>query len=246
LEASVVEAATALVFVNRQTADCVMSKYPAEWRQKVHVVPHGFDAEIAADADQPAGPASDNRLHLVYTGRFYDNVRTPDALLHALSTLATRRPLANEIAVTFVGSVGASHRRLTSRLGLDAIVGFTGRVPFAESARSAASADVLLLIDAPADENLFLPSKLIDYLPARKPILALTPPCGASADLVRALGYPVVAPDDESGIVAALEALLAAKREGRLARSAAHDEAAKRYDIRRTAGEFAEILVQCA
>ena len=47
-----------------------------------------------------------------------------------------------------------------------------GGCPFAESARRAAAADVLLVIDAPADESLFLPSKLIDYLPAGKPILA--------------------------------------------------------------------------
>ena len=46
---------------------------------------------------------------------------------------------------------------------------------------------MLLVIDAPADESLFLPSKLIDYLPARKPILGLTPARGASADLIRAL-----------------------------------------------------------
>jgi glycosyltransferase involved in cell wall biosynthesis len=244
MEASVVRAATALVFVNRQTADRVMSKYPAEWKRKAHVVPHGFDGLIASDAGRNTG--SDRRLHLVYTGRFYDHVRTPDALLRALAALAARRSLASELAVTFVGTVGTSHRRLTSRLGLDGIVSFTGRVPVAESARYARSADVLLLIDAAADENLFLPSKLIDYLPAGKPILALTPPCGASADLVRALGYQVTAPEDERGIGAALEALLDAKRDGRLARSAAHDEVAMRYDIRRTAGEFAEILVQCA
>ena len=50
-----------------------------------------------------------------------------------------------------------------------------GRLPFLESARIAASADVLLVIDAAAEDNLFLPSKLIDYLPLAKPILGLTP-----------------------------------------------------------------------
>jgi glycosyltransferase involved in cell wall biosynthesis len=104
----------------------------------------------------------------------------------------------------------------------------------------------LLLIDAPADESLFLPSKLIDYLPAAKPILALTPQRGASADVVRALGYPVIAPDDETGIAAAIEQLLTAKHDGRLSRSSQHDAVAAQYDIRRTAGAFAEILVQCA
>jgi glycosyltransferase involved in cell wall biosynthesis len=242
LESDVVQGADALVFVNAQTAERVMRKYPDEWRRKAHVVPHGFDVH-----DPPATPAArDERLTIVHTGRFYDGVRTPESLLRAVAVLSKRQPLARALRIVFVGTPIPSDRRLATSLGLDPIVEFTGRLPSAESARWAAAADVLLLIDAPADENLFLPSKLIDYLPAGKPILALTPPRGASADLIRALGYPVIAPDDEGGIVAALDALLAAKREGRLARSPSHDEVAKRYDIHRTAGAFAEILVQYA
>src|SRR5258705_4894076 len=42
MEADVVREATALVFVTHETADLVMKKYPAEWRNKVDVVPHGF------------------------------------------------------------------------------------------------------------------------------------------------------------------------------------------------------------
>jgi glycosyltransferase involved in cell wall biosynthesis len=242
LEGDVVRDADALVFVNSQTAERVMRKYPDAWRRKAHVVPHGFDTGEPGAAPSPR----DERLTIVHTGRFYDGARTPDALLRALAALSPRRPLARELRVVFVGTPIPAHRRLATSLGLDGIVEFTGRVPFAESARWAAAADVLLLIDAPADESLFLPSKLIDYLPAAKPILALTPQRGASADVVRALGYPVIAPDDETGIAAAIEQLLTAKHDGRLSRSSQHDAVAAQYDIRRTAGAFAEILVQCA
>jgi glycosyltransferase involved in cell wall biosynthesis len=242
MEADVVQHADALVFVNSQTAERVMRKYPDEWRRKSHVVPHGYDG-----SDLPAaGPAAPGRrLTIVYTGRFYDAVRTPEPLLRALAALARRRPLARELYVSFVGTPVASHRQLTSALVLDDVVEFTGRVAYAESSRLASAADVLLVIDAPADESLFLPSKLIDYLPAGKPILALTPLRGASADLIRALGYPVIAPDDESGIATAVEALIVAKQEGRLTTSATHSEVAQQYDIRRTAGAFAEILARC-
>lgn len=242
LEGDVVRAADALVFVNSQTAERVMRKYPDEWRRKAHVIPHGYDTGEPGAAPSPR----DERLTIVHTGRFYDGVRTPESLLRALAVLAQRRPLARELRVVFVGTPIAAHRRVATSLGLDGIVEFIGRVPFAESARWAAAADVLLVIDAPADESLFLPSKLIDYLPAAKPILALTPQRGASADIVRALGYPVIAPDDETGIAAAIEQLLAAKQDGRLRRSSRHDAVAAQYDIRRTAGAFAEILVRCA
>jgi glycosyltransferase involved in cell wall biosynthesis len=242
LEADVVRGADALVFVNAQTADRVMRKYPDEWRRKAHVVPHGFDSH-----EPPmTAAARDDRLTIVHTGRFYDGLRTPESLLRAVAVLARSRDLAPALRIVFVGTPILSQRRLATSLGLDPVVEFTGRLPAAESARWAAAADVLLLIDAPAEESLFLPSKLIDYLPARKPILAVTPPRGASADLVRALGYPVIAPEDVSGLAAAIDALLAAKQDGRLAQSPSHDEIAKRYDIHRTAGELVQILVQCA
>jgi hypothetical protein len=104
---------------------------------------------------------------------------------------------------------------------------------------------VLLVIDAPADDSLFLPSKLIDYLPLRRPILGLTPPRGASADLIRRLGYPVVAPDDETAIAGQIEALLDLKQAGRLGASPVHDTVASEYDIRDTTRAFADILARC-
>jgi glycosyltransferase involved in cell wall biosynthesis len=247
MEADVVRHADALVFVNAQTAERVMRKYREELRRKSHVVPHGFDGDIAphAAAKHPT-PRTDGRVHLVYTGRFYDGIRTPESLLRALATLARRRPLESELSLTLVGTPVGAHQRLASSLRLEHVVEFTGRLSFAESARIAAGADVLLLIDAPSDDSLFLPSKLVDYLPLCKPILGLTPVHGASADLLRSLEYPIVSPDDEPSIVAAIESLIVAKSQGRLGVSGRHAEVAQAYDIRRTTEAFAAILHQCA
>ena len=243
MERNVIGQATAIVFVNAQTAERVMRKYPDEWRTKAHVIPHGFDC---TDASPATAPPDSRRLHLVYTGRFYEGLRSPEALLRALATLASRRPLAPALRVTLVGTPIRAHQRLAADLGLGDVVEFTGRVPFAESGRRAASAEVLLLIDAPAADSLFLPSKLIDYLPYGKPILGLTPTRGASADLLRSLGYPIVEPDDEAAIASAIESLVDRKREGRLAASPAHEAVARQYDIRATTRAFADLLAQCA
>jgi glycosyltransferase involved in cell wall biosynthesis len=241
-EEDVVREAAAIVFVNRQTAEATMRKYPAEWMRKVHVIPHGFDAQVPAavphDADAP--------LHFVYTGRFYGDTRTPAPLFRALARVATSRRLATDVRVTLVGTVVPEHERLARSLGLSDVVTFVGRVPFADSERYAAAADVLLVIDAASDNSLFLPSKLVDYLPWRKPILGITPCRGAAADVIRSLGYPVVAPDDEAGIAAIIERLIEQHAVGALGPTAQHDSVAASYDIRATARAFAGILDACA
>jgi glycosyltransferase involved in cell wall biosynthesis len=242
MEANVIRQADALIFTNSQSVDRVMSKYPADWRRKSHVIPHGYDP---ADTVPHAPSRGSARLEIVHTGRFYEGVRTPEPLLRALASLAARRALAKELRVALVGTPVPAHQRLAASLGLGEVVEFVGRVPFAESARRAAQADVLLVIDAPAGESLFLPSKLVDYLPFDKPILALTPERGASADLVRRLAYPVVPPGDVPAIEAAIERLLNAKQESRLGPSGCHRSVAESYDIRRTAASFAEILARC-
>jgi len=244
MESAVVKEADALVFVNSQTADYVMRKYPSEWRRRVHVVPHGFDPSEPFRA--AAAPRRDSRLRIAYTGRFYEGFRTPESLLRAVASLARTRPLRDELHIAFVGTIVPAYRRLASQLGLDGIVEFTGRKSFADSTRLAAESDVLLVLDAPSGDNLFLPSKLVDYLPMHKPILGVTPPRGASADLIRSLGYPVVAPDDEPAIAGAITCLIAARQRGTLAPAPNHDVVARRYDISHTAAEFAAVLDQCA
>ncbi|MFP5379541.1 MAG: hypothetical protein ACLGHP_07300, partial [Vicinamibacteria bacterium] len=99
------------------------------------------------------------------------------------------------------------------------------------------------VIDAPSDgPSLFLPSKLVDYLPLGRPILAITPAEGPTADLVRALGYPVADPGDAGAIAAALRRLLDAHAAGTLRTSPTHDEVARAYDIRETTTAFESVL----
>ena len=65
------------------------------------------------------------------------------------------------------------------------------------------TSDMLLLIDAPAEKNLFLPSKFIDYLGAERPIWAITPSTGPSATLLGKIqGVYFNLPQDQDGLAA--------------------------------------------
>lgn len=237
LEAEVIRTADATVFVNAFTRDRVMTKYSEDLRQRAAVIPQGYEV-IPVAPIASAGP-----LRAVYTGRFYDGVRTPLSLIAAIDALHRQRDLTGRLEVEFVGADMDAYARTVDRLGLGGIIRFAGRLS-PEGARAvAARADVLLLIDAPSEgPSLFLPSKLIDYLPLGRPILGITPLEGPSAELLRQLAYPVVAPADEQGIRRVLVDLIDRKMAGRLRPSDNHDAVASPYSVRETSLELDRLL----
>lgn len=241
LEKAVIREADAVIFETSQTAEAVLRKYPRAWMDKVHVIPPGYGLNLFDDLN--LNPAPRKRLRLVYTGMFYPGKRTPETLLQALQSIQRTRPLAEQLEVRLIGPFAPDYQPLAQSLGLGEVVTCSGPIPLAACMQEAAAADVLLVIDAPSDTpSLFLPSKLVDYLAFKKPILGLTPNVGASADLLRQLGCPVVAPDDPEAIARAVAELLDHWLAGELTVSPEFAAVAPNYDIRQTTRILHRIL----
>lgn len=239
LEEAVIREADAVVFITDETLNLVMSKYPAEWCRKAIVIPHGYDADHAntIKSIQFRG----NRFRIVYTGAFY-GTRSPEWLFYALQKLINRHIPISDFEIVFVGPVIRKYLEMSQQLGLNGIVTFTGPLKFSESLDQAASADLLLVIDAPNEtKSVFLPSKLVDYLMFGKPILGLTPQQGASANLLKKLNCHVITPDDVDGIAEILEKFLIKWKTVGLSVSEHFNEIAQCYHIDQTT----KILVDC-
>lgn len=229
-EARIVEAADMLVFPVDRVANLVMRKYPPHWADKVRIVPHGFEPRHARSA--PFNGVS-RPLRLVHAGDFY-GIRTPAFLIAALQVIHARSPLNGRLEVIFVGSVPDEHQAAVHAGGLDGVVQFAGRIANADCDAILETADALLLVDAPAVESVFLPSKLIDYLAFDRPVVGVTPAVGASADLLRTFGCPIAAPDDVNAIVGLIEGLLEQWQAGKLELGKSFADVASRYDISQT------------
>ena len=84
---------------------------------------------------------------------------------------------------------------------------------------------------------------MFEYLAAERPILAVVPPDGAAADLIRETGAGVVvAPDDVDGMTAALDDLHARWREGRLEAAPLSEEWRDRLSRQTRVQELADLL----
>ena len=128
-------------------------------------------------------------------------------------------------------------------LGLEELVTFKGKSLYLDSLAAARAADLLLLIDAPAEHSVFLPSKIVDYLMLGRPILGLTPASGASAAVLRRLGFPIASPDNATAIEKALRQAFDAWRQGRPATAIPEPAQFEGFDIRNVAQQFENALI---
>lgn len=242
MEGSVIQKADAIIFTTSQTASLVMGKYPDAWRNKTHVIPHGYDSDITFKTRQRTEQNTNPRLKFLYIGSFYPNIRTPECLLHGLNLLDENQ--RNQIEVSLIGPNARRFSSLVNQLNLNDIVKLQGPISYEMSEQLTADADVLLVIDAPSDnESVFLPSKLVDYLAFRKPILGLTPLHGASAELLECLNCPVVSPTDSENCAHVIVQMIQKWKDGNLHVSQAFEETAARYDIRQTTKMMDNILL---
>ena len=102
---------------------------------------------------------------------------------------------------------------------------------------------LLLIPEAGGRGKGVLSGKVFEYLAAERPILALVPPDGAAADLIRnANAGVVVAPDDVDGIAAALRAFHGQWQAGKLAAPALSDEWRTKVSRRTRVQDFANVL----
>jgi glycosyltransferase involved in cell wall biosynthesis len=239
MERQVVAAADRLMFTSDETVDLVMCKYPPEWRRKVSVLPHAYDPEYVVDVVETAPPAG-RRLILRHIGNFY-GPRNPVLLTQALRLLLKTQPaLLNNVTVELVGRwVGNEGWSPAETSFPDTLLVARKPVEYRESLRQMCTADALLIVDAPFEHNVFFPSKLVEYLWARKPILALTPE-GPSAQIVTECGGIVASPQNAQSIAAGLADLIGRLRSGTI--SAPKEQVVARYDARRVAAEFDRVV----
>jgi glycosyltransferase involved in cell wall biosynthesis len=203
---------------------------------------HGVVRTIAngCDFDDFAGleyrPAS--RFRITHTGSFFGR-RDPRPFLQALHDSGL------DLVARFAGDFRSSDREWAESLGLGDRLELIPYAPRAESLRLQRDSEALLLLvpDADGRGKGVLSGKVFEYLAAGRPILAVVPPDGAAAALVRETGAGVVvAPDDVDGIHDALRELLTRHLNGGLPAVELPDEARARLARKARVEEMAELL----
>ncbi|MDQ4081625.1 MAG: glycosyltransferase family 4 protein [Actinomycetota bacterium] len=178
------------------------------------------------------------RFRLTHTGTFVGR-RNARPFFEALARTD------GSLVARFVGGLRPADARYVEELGVGDRLDV---VPFQPRDRTLAlqrdsEALLLLLAEAGKAGRAILSAKLFEYLAAGRPILAVVPPDGEAAALVRETGAGiVVAPDDVDGIAASLAELERRWREGELEAPALSAELRARLSRRERAERLAALL----
>ncbi|MBT4485757.1 MAG: glycosyltransferase [Candidatus Latescibacteria bacterium] len=239
LEKLILVNADAVIFVNKFTRDKTMRNYSTELRAKTYVIPHAFNEKL-----YPEPHGSNKKLIIRYLGDFYGS-RTPETFCMALRLVAEKIPdLGKKLKVEFYGVSNTNLLRpFIIRNGVEDIVENKGLVGHVKSLALMRSADVLLVIDAPGKENLFLSSKIIEYLGARCPIFMVTPMSGPTSEIAEEIGCKTLEFYDVQEIADQIVTLLNKKEQGTLTVNIP-EHVYNRYRVETVAEKYSDLIVK--
>jgi glycosyltransferase involved in cell wall biosynthesis len=230
----IARSADAITCVSDAIADEMRARSP---RGPVTTISNGSDFDDFAGLERSPSP----RLRLTHAGSFFGK-RDPRPFLTALQQSGLE-----DVVVRFLGDFRAADRDWAETLELGDRLEL---IPYASRRRSLelqrdSEALLLLIPDAGGRGKGVLSGKVFEYLAAERPILAVVPPDGAAASLIRDAGAGiVVAPDDVAGIATALRDLHARWRAGTLDGAPLPDEWRTKVSRRSRSEELVRLLEQ--
>ncbi|NDP41165.1 MAG: glycosyltransferase family 4 protein [Aromatoleum sp.] len=242
LERRVIESCQAVVTSTTSLRDTLRARYRREAPEKFTAIFNGYDE--ADFASLPVETRSDTDLVVLHAGIVNGEFRDPRPLFVAVRRCADEGLIAiDRLRIRFLGggSFGESTEVTAAvrQLGLDRIVEFLPRVPYAESLRELAGADVLLLLQSSPDTTGLVPAKLYEYLRAQKPVVALVQ-SGATGEILGMVrGGWTADPDDANALHAVMAEVFARWRAGTLRDEKADLSLLRRFDRKALTAELA-------
>ena len=183
-EPKAVGAVDEIVHTSSYSMELMALKYGQNIVNKLSVMPHAYVPQLYPQRQKKIN----DKIVLRYVGVLYGR-RSPEPLFSALAELFNRRPdLKGTVVLELVGDMPKEMLYSSAARELpNGCIKHVQAVEYLKSLELMYDADILVLIEADVRSNLFLASKVADYLGANTPIIGLVPQ-GASEDIMTRLG----------------------------------------------------------
>jgi hypothetical protein len=190
-----------------------MTSYlPGASLERSSVIPHiALDQLVAQPTER-----GDAKLRLVHTGDV-GPPRNPQVFLDGFSEFITKSGGSPAIEVTFMGRHPDGFVDRVADMKLERYVRVLEEQSYEESIRLVSRSDMTVVIEAPCEVGIFLPSKVVEYVQCGKPIFAVSPSVGTLNDMISQFGGGILAECTcQRSVADALMRLYASWKSGRL------------------------------
>ena len=173
------------------TSEKLLEKYKKLYRSfsaKFEYFPNVFDKEEVVDNNNIVWG---NKLKIVYTGGLA-GLRSPDIFFKTLLLLEEQvKDLDEKLEVIFAGQLDRRNKELVNAFQSRAkYFKHIGSLSYAQTLALQKEAHILLIIDNPIkdpEDAVFFPSKILDYLLAKRRMLAITTIGGTTDSVLNSL-----------------------------------------------------------
>jgi len=207
----VLEQASVVTFPSERLRRHVLRSIHGHGGCPTEVVPH-----IGLIGYAPSARRPDGCFRVCHAGNLSQE-RDPETFFEGIARFVERASISHPFEVRILG---ASDHELASQAeskGLIKHLTISGGLSYLDTLSELEQSDVLVVVEAPCEEGIFLASKVADYAQVGRPLLAVSPENGTLADLICETRAGEFAACSQSEAVAdALIALYTSWRAGRL------------------------------
>ena len=188
-EAIVAKEADLILHSNNIIKNRWINRYGKEIAEKIVVLPFITDASIKASNKF----YTNSKLTILHAGGIYGK-RSLKELILALELLKKENEnLENQIQITQIGHISKQEVELIRQKNLLNLFKFYEKKPYEQIVKELYRADILLLVDSlDTEENVFFPSKLVEYFSYNKLIIGITPINSPANTFLQEAGHIVI------------------------------------------------------
>lgn len=208
-EMNIFRFADGITFVNQETLVRNTAFKPA-YREKCMVIPHMFDPDCFRDKQDDR--VDKETLRLSYVGSLYGKRNPFNAILSLQRAIASMEQSTRNVEFHLYGSIDSAIQKQLDEKWVFPWLKLHGPIGYGASIQAMLDSDYLILLDWSGEDNLFFPSKLVDYLAACRSIIGITSLKSYSARLLTNLEYPLFDFDDVDGLTRLFCSLLSGTR----------------------------------
>lgn len=246
-EARILAACSGLSYLTEIMRNNFENRYSFLKNKPTREIQNGYDEEDFGHLKPPR--ISLDSFTIVYTGSFYDR-RQPDSLWQAISELCSEGKIQEDqirVHITGKNNKGFVLGRYANSALINKVVALKPFISHAESLEMMTNANALLLyIPSGKNTHSVLTGKIFDYIRSGRPILAIVPPEGLAAKIVKESGLGVVADHmDIRGIKHCLLKLLSSQTTDLSQAMKPNWTYIEQYSRENQAAKLASLIYQC-